>query len=216
MSLKKIIYFCIFFISNYQYTAYTFRIMIDPIGDAKHTGREIEDTFERVLTLQCAQKLKEVISYNFPEIQVLLTRSAGETLTPNQNSSFANRMNVNLYIALSFYEQKAIPNNVSIFFYQENAIDQFHKYDPFHFYHISQAYLINSSVTSKIAKIFLESFQDKQKNSYFLPTGAFGFPCKPLFGIKSPALYIEAGLKNKNDWHYIVPPIIEAINEILS
>ena len=33
---------------------------MDPSGDAKNTGRLIEDTFERGISLQFAQKLKEL------------------------------------------------------------------------------------------------------------------------------------------------------------
>ena len=38
-----------------------FTIMIDPAGDAKNTGRQIDDTLERAVTLQFAQKLKSEI-----------------------------------------------------------------------------------------------------------------------------------------------------------
>jgi N-acetylmuramoyl-L-alanine amidase len=190
--------------------------MIDPIGDAKYTGREIEDTFERVLTLQCAQKLKEIIHYNFSHAQVIITRAAGETVTTKQNASFANRMNVDLYLAISFYYQTSIPNNVAIYYYRQNAMDQYHKYDPFHFYHITQAHLINNSLSMNIAKMFLQMFQDTNINSYFLPLGSFGIPCMPLFGVTSPAIYIEAGLKNKNDWHHLITPIIATIKVLIS
>ena len=36
--------------------------MIDPSGDAKHTGRVIQDTFERGITLQCAEALKKELN----------------------------------------------------------------------------------------------------------------------------------------------------------
>jgi len=190
--------------------------MIDPIGDAKYTGREIEDTFERVVTLQCAQKLKEVIAYHFPHVQVIITRTAGEKTTERQNASFANRMNVNLYLAISFYYQSSIPNNVTIFYYRQNSMDQYHKYDPYKFYHITETHLIHNNLSMNIAKIFTQAFQDKSINNYFLPLGNFGIPCMSLFGVTSPAIYIEAGLKNKNDWHHLINPIIITIKELLS
>ena len=36
-----------------------FTIMLDPSGDAKHTGRIINKTFERGISLQCAEVLKK-------------------------------------------------------------------------------------------------------------------------------------------------------------
>ena len=215
MSLKTIINSFFLCIISYQ-NLYNFTILIDPIGDASRTGREIEDTFERVITLQCAQKLKETIENNFQKIQVILTRSAGESLTELQNASFANRINANLYLAISFYHQTSIPNNIAIFYYQENTMDNIHIYDPYLFYHISQAHLISHSITKNIAKIFTQVFQNTTTNSYFLPLGTFGIPCQPLFGIKCPAIYIEAGLQNKNDWYHIIEPIIATINAVLS
>lgn len=215
MSLKNIFYLFIFFLHN-AYTIHSFTLMIDPIGDAKYTGREIEDTYERVLTLQCAQKLKEIINDQMPHLQVVLTRTAGETLAHKQNASFANRMDIDLYLAISFYQQSSIPNNVTIFYYRENSMNQYHKYDPFHFYHISQAHLINNNLSMNIAKMFMQIFQDSHTNSYFLPIGTFGLPCMPLFGIKAPAIYIEAGLKNKNDWHHLLQPIMTTVKKLLS
>ncbi len=201
---------CIFHTNLHSIT-----IMIDPIGDGKYTGREIEDTFERSLTLQCAQELKQKIESLYPHTQVILTRIAGEILQPLQNASYANRMNINLYIALSFYHEETIPGYLSIFYYVENSLDLQHKYNPVHFYHISQAYLANVSSSSCIAKKFDAIFKQKNFNPHFLCLGSFGIPCMPLFGIQAPAIYLEAGLARKNDWKYLIEPILHALEEIL-
>lgn len=37
----------------------TYTIMLNPAGDARHTGRRIDDTFERSVTLQYVEKLKK-------------------------------------------------------------------------------------------------------------------------------------------------------------
>ena len=194
-------------------------VMIDPVGDAKYTGREIEDieknaTFERSLTLQCAQKLKENIEETFPHTQVIVTRTAGETLQLFQNASYANRMNVDLYLCLSFYHQESIPGHISIFYYLENNIDLLHKHNPLHFYHISQAYLSNVTASSHIAQKLSSVFKQKNINPHFLCLGAFGIPCMPLFGIQPPAVYIEAGLHHQDDWKYLIQPIMQALKEI--
>lgn len=212
MSLNKNLLHITLFI--FYSTVSPITIMIDPIGDAKYTGREIEDTFERSLTLQCAQKLKEKIEETFSHAQVVITRNAGETLQALQNASYANRMNVDVYLCLSFYHQENIPGHLSVFYYLENNLDLQHKYNSFYFYHVSQAYLANITSSSHTAKKLASVFKQKNINPHFLCLGSFGIPCMPLFGIQAPALYIEAGLHRKDDWKYLIEPIIEALKEI--
>ena len=56
----SIINFFYFFVSiTLDATDNPFTIMIDPAGDAKHTGRLIQDTLERGISLQCAEELKK-------------------------------------------------------------------------------------------------------------------------------------------------------------
>jgi len=190
-------------------------IMIDPIGDAGHTGREIEDTFERGVTAQCAQKLKEEITRLMPDIHVVLTRMPGETLQPLQNASFANRLDVDFYLSLAFYGQPTIPAHVAIFYYLEQETDRWHKYNALQFYHVSQAHLINLGLTQQIAQTFLHHLQQKNLNSSFAVQGVFAIPCRPLMGIKAPALCIEAGLRSKDDWKNLINPLISCIQAII-
>lgn len=212
MSLKKSL--LSIFLFNMYIAIHPITIMIDPIGDAKYTGHEIEDTFERSLTLQCAQKLKETIEQKFSNTQVFITRNAGDALQPLQNASYANKMNVDLYLCLSFYQEETIPGHIAIFYYLENIIDLQHKYNPFYFYHISQGYLKNISDSKQIALTIASVFNQKNINPHFLCLGAFGIPCNPLFGIQPPSIYIEAGLQHKNDWAYLIEPIMQALSEI--
>lgn len=52
---------CFFSLELYSIQQNIFTLMIDPAGDAKHAGRVIEDSFERGITLQCAEKLKKML-----------------------------------------------------------------------------------------------------------------------------------------------------------
>lgn len=212
MSLNKILLYITVLI--FYTTVLPITIMIDPIGDAKYTGREIEDTFERSLTLQCAQKLKEKIEETFSQALVIITRNAGEALEKLQNASYANRMNIDIYLCLSFYHEKNIPGHISVFYYLENNLDLQHKYNPLHFYHVSQAYLGNITISNYIANKLTAAFNEKNINPHFLCLGSFGIPSMPLFGILPPAVYIEAGLHHKDDWKYLIQPIIKALEEI--
>lgn len=188
--------------------------MIDPKGDAKHTGREIDDTFERGITVQCAQKLKTEITQQIPNVQVILTRVPGETVQELQNASFANRLGVDFYLSLAFYAEPTIPAHVTIFYYLEQETDSWHRYNSLQFYHASQAHLININLTKQFAKTFLQHFEQKTVNSAFVMRGVFGVPCKPLMGVKAPALYVEAGLGNKDDWKNLINPIMSCIQAI--
>lgn len=197
-------------------TIVPFTIMIDPTGDAKHTGREIEDTFERGITVLCAQALKTEIIKLIPNVQVILTRVPGEKLSELQNASFANRLGVDFYLSLAFYAEPMIPKHVAIFYYLEQETDTWHRYNALQFYHASQAHLININLTKQFAKTFLQHFEQKTINTSFIMRGVFGLPCKPLMGIKAPALCIEAGLESKDDWKNLINPLISCIQAIIS
>ena len=43
-----------------------------------------------------------------------------------------------------------------------------------------------------------------------------GIPFKPLVGIRAPALGIEIGLKNKDDWERFVQPVMQALVSLSS
>ncbi|HSW75550.1 MAG TPA: hypothetical protein VLG50_00750, partial [Candidatus Saccharimonadales bacterium] len=76
---KKLLYCLLFFVSTLLPQEQPFTIIIDPLGDPKNTGREIDDVFERGITLQCAEELKKQLNNVLPHIRVILTRVPGET-----------------------------------------------------------------------------------------------------------------------------------------
>ncbi|MBP6870068.1 N-acetylmuramoyl-L-alanine amidase [Candidatus Babeliales bacterium] len=192
-----------------------FTIMIDPAGDAKHTGRLIQDTLERGISLQCAEQLKARLSQQ--NIRVVLTRVPGETIQPLQNASFANRLGVDRYISLYFYHEPEAPAHVTLYYYIEDPIvDAWHQPTDLSFYQVNQAHLINLKTTKAWGQKFLEVFHNKNYSKFFQPRGLFGIPFTPLIGIKAPALAIEIGLKNKQDWQQIIDPLIIAIESVIA
>src|SRR5436190_20786936 len=78
-------------------------IIIDPTGDAHKTGRVIFDTFERGLTLQCAEKIKHILDHTHSHLSTIITRLPGDIVYELQNASLANRTNADLFISLNFY-----------------------------------------------------------------------------------------------------------------
>jgi N-acetylmuramoyl-L-alanine amidase len=192
----------------------SFTVMIDPYGDSKNTGHEIDDTFERAITLECAQELKKQLNKSCPSIRVVLTRAPGESVQPLQNASFSNKLQANFYLSLSFYSQQDIPSDISFFYYLENQTDLWHKYNSLCFYHVDNAYLINLKLSKLIGEAFLSSFKQKPISSVFVPLGLFACPYKQLTGVKAPSIAIEAGLQKKDDWKYLIQPLISCIESI--
>jgi N-acetylmuramoyl-L-alanine amidase len=190
-----------------------FTIMIDPAGDAKHTGRLIQDTLERGISLQCAEQLKATLIQKFKNVRVILTRVPGETIQPLQ---FANRLGVDLYVSLYFYHEPENPAHVTLYHYLENpVVDLWHKPISLSLYQVNQAHLLNVKTTQIWGKIMLEVLQDKKCSKFFRPRGLFGIPFTPLVGIKAPAIAVEVGLKSKQDWQYIIDPLVVAIEMIM-
>ena len=193
-----------------------FTIMIDPAGDAKHTGRLIKDTLERGISLQCAEQLKTTLTQKFNNVRVILTRVPGETIQPLQNASFANRLGIDLYLSLYFYSEQQAPAHVTLYHYLDNpVVDFWHQPTNLLLYQVNQAHLINLKTTQKWGKVFLEVLQDKTCSKFFQARGLFGIPFTPLLGIKAPAIAVEVGLKNKQDWKHIIDPLIIAIERIM-
>lgn len=213
MSIKKYILTLIFF---HTQSIFSFTVMIDPSGDAKHTGRVIQDTFERGITLQCAELLKKELNKTVPNVRIVLTRVPGETIQPLQNASFANRLQADLYLSISFYLETDIPPHVALYQYITNQTDYWHKYSPLSFYHVSQAHLINIGLTTLLSKKLLKLLQNNNINPFFLPQGLFAIPYKPLVGIKASAIAIEAGINQKDDFKKVIKPLVAFIQEISS
>lgn len=209
MSLKYLLF--IFFCTITQ----PFTIMIDPTGNEQYAGREIKDTFERGITMQCAQELKKQIHENFSNIRVILTRSACEIVQPFHNALFSNRVQPELYLRIGFYHEPDRPSHVALFYYCQNPTDFLQKMNYLQFYHVDQAHLLHLKLTKTLAFNFLNILKDNQINSVFVPYGLFAIPFKPFVGIQAPAIYIEAGLHNTNDWKHIIHPIIEFIRTIV-
>ncbi|AXK60588.1 N-acetylmuramoyl-L-alanine amidase [Candidatus Chromulinivorax destructor] len=221
MSIKKIIqYVCLAVIAMQSPILVSkqnlFTIMIDPAGDAKHTGRLIQDTLERGISLQCAEELKKVIMQRNSNIRVILTRVPGETIQPLQNASFANRLQVDFYMSIYFYEEQNTPAYITLYHYLENPINDYW-YKPLQlcFYQTNQAHLMHLATTKKWGIAMLDVLQNKQSQKYFQPLGFFGIPFQPLVGVQAPAIAVEIGLKNKQDWRHVIEPLVQAIERII-
>jgi N-acetylmuramoyl-L-alanine amidase len=183
-------------------------VVIDPAGDAKRTGRRIGDNFERGLTLQCAEKIKELIEAQVSYIKVIITRMPGDIVYDLQNASLANRIDADLFINLNFYH--AHETKPILFLYQCSYGDDFascsqglvcNTYD--------QAYRINKIKTDSMTHMLKKVLSNY--NNLFVVHGPHSVPIKPLLGIVAPSIAIEAGLKHKELWTHYCEPIARGI-----
>ena len=221
--ITRTLFFILFFLPFFGTYAYwptyyqkpTFTIMINPAGDAQHTGRNIGDSFERSITLQCAEKLKTILEQTYPGISVILTRFASEVVPELQNANFANRLNIDLFISLHFYAEQGIKPNLFVYHFSYNNNTQ-KKPSDFTFYHYDHAYIFNGEKSQTWAKLFHQTLAQKPYTKLFNVHNIMSFPFKPLIGITSPALAIEASIKESSDWNMYVEPLMSALDAIIS
>ena len=192
-------------------------IVIDPTGDSQNPGREIDDTFERSLTMQMAQELKSYIEERNSHLKVLLTRSPGETLEPLQNVSFSNRLGAALYLSLNFFEQPE--DKPSIFFYTllfDPASDFIEKKEsslsllPF-----DQTYKLSLKKTEDYVTQLHMSCREASKTQPLSCHRPMSLPFKPLVGIIAPAIGIEIGLRRHTDWKKLTSMIGQAVEKMV-
>ncbi len=196
----------------FQNSIRPFTIMINPAGDAKDAGRVLNDSFERGITLQFAQELKKELEKNFKNIRVVLTRIPGESLEHLQNANFSNRLDADFYFSVHFYKEKETISKLYLFHYLNDSFSS-QSISPLNFYQYDNAHLLNISKTLQYINDFKKTLSNKIDK--FIFKNYYGIPFKPLIGIKAPAIAMEAGLKNSNDWQNLIIPIIEAFRLII-
>jgi len=209
--LSKILYLCMMFI-HAQLNSFT--IMLDPAGDAKQAGRSLPNGFERGATFQFAQALKQQLELQSPDINIILTKKAGETLEELQTANFANNLLVDLLLNINFYEETSIKPSIFIYYYQNQSFFNQSQDFALDFYPYHQAFIFNFDKTKLYANHMQKCLSQAQYKHYFTCQPAYGIPFRPLVGIIAPAIGIEIGLK-KNGWEPYLQPIAKSLSEII-
>ncbi len=205
--------------------AHPFTLMIDPAGDARTPGRTINQHVERGITLQIAEAIKKEIEQSTtapydetygslrPWGRVVLTRVPGESIAPLHNAVFANRLDADLYVSIQCYHLTTDQVPVSIYHYLTNPVTDLwstpkqlalYPYDQAHLYQVHR---------SKTAAEKLKGFLLAAKIGDV--RGVFGFPFRPLVGIKVPAIAVEIGLRNKDEWTRYAHAIAQSLLELI-
>lgn len=214
MTLNAIHYYSLVFFALVALPACPFTIMIDPAGDAKTTGRQLDDSFERGISLQCAQQLQKKIESRFSNVNVILTRMPGETVSELQNANFANRMGVDLYVSIHFYKEQHTLAHWYIYCYG-NGNDALFRPQELAFYRYDQAHLLNAKSTQALASSCFSYLINSPFGRQFVYHQPQHIPFKPLVGIKAPAFACEIGLKNKESWKGCVEPLYKSLEALI-
>lgn len=190
-----------------------FIVILDPAGDSKRTGRIIGDSFERGLTLQCAERIKVALEAENALIKVIISRAPGDIVVDLQNASLANRLDADLFISLHFYQADDVKHILSLYqFSYGNDFGVNHCNLALHSY--DQAYMVSKDRTHTMAQFFKNQLSSEDNQNKFSVQGPYCLPVKPLIGITCPALLLEAGLKAKDSWHLFVEPFVSVINRL--
>ena len=201
--------------------AIKFTLIINPGGDARDPGREIDETFEQIISMQCAEAIKKELEQKVPGVRVMFTRSAGEIAEPLQNASLVNRLNADLYVSLNFFHQKEKANKLFIYrlIYNPKTDIWSKKSDELSLMPYTQAYRLSLKTSESISTLFYDECK-KETAAEKLPTPLIciapkGIPYKPLVGITAPAIGLEIGIRKKDDWKDIVPILIHAFEALV-
>ncbi len=196
----------------------TFTVMIDPAGDANNPGRVIDDTYERSLTMQFAEELQKQLEATSKKLRVVLSRFPGETVEPLQNVSFSNRLSVDLYLSIHFYEKKEGQPELYIYSLIYDPATDFieKKSSDLSLLPYDQAYKVSLSTTKKYAAL-LHTVCSKTIRKYHAQCHSpIALPYKPLIGITAPALGLEIGIASKKQAKTLVPLVTQAIQTMVA
>jgi N-acetylmuramoyl-L-alanine amidase len=187
--------------------------MLDPAGDARSVGRTIDDYFERSISFAFAKQIKYELEKKYDDLKVILTRLPGQIIEPLQNQNFANRMGVNLYVSIHFFQLPTQANQATYVYYLlHDPVTDFWKTDStgFQFIPYHHAHRINLEKTAKIAQQFCACFAENPVVGKALH-GPHGIPFRPLMGLSCAAVAIEIGLHKEADCTRYLEPITQAI-----
>lgn len=183
-------------------------LILEAGGNGIYPGRSIDDSFEATITLSIVQELARLLHQSHPYLKIYINREPSQHIAPLENASFANRLDPSLYVSIhAFYTPAA--DKPLIYLYQFSYNDPFIiKNSSLSFYSYDTIYLINKEHTTN----FAQQLQTVLHECDLIDMkGRFMLPFKPLIGIKAPAIALELGLKNKDNWRICIEPLVDAL-----
>ena len=196
-----------------------FTIMIDPAGDARNPGRNIDASSECNISMACAEALKKELEQKLPGLRVIFTRVAGETIAPLQNASFANRLQGDLYLSLHFFHQKEKVPRLFIYRLLYNPSTDIwdlnnNELSLLPYNHVYRLHLKKTKSLSAHLYMLCEQ-EAKARTIPLVCMPPLSIPYKPLVGITAQAIGIELGMRKPDDWKKIIPILVAAFKNLI-
>lgn len=185
-----------------------FTIMLSPEGDSTNPGRSLPEGFECGFTRQYAELLKETLEQD-SNIRVIMSHESGEQISQYEKASFANRLEVDLYISINFYASEK--PNISVYYYKSTLFEPLADATRLELYPTTKAYILNNEKTQKIAQNWhsLEKYQTQMCVN--LPVA---LPIKQLEGITAPAFALDLSAQQIINIHMYIQPISNILTKV--
>lgn len=190
-----------------------YTVLLDPAGDAQHTGRSIEQQYERTVTFQLAQAIKKDLEKTSSDLLVLFTRLPGEQAHQLEKASLANQLMIDLYISLSCYQTNRLKPQIHLYYYstgQQTSATM----EPLHCIPLHKAHMAQEQKTKQIGEYMQTVIANTPLQRYCDVHRPIGFPCKPCKGITAPHLCLELGLKHQNDLVEITDLLTQVVRQL--
>jgi len=192
-------------------------IMLDPAGDAQSPGRIIGTCFERGITLQWCQQMKRRIEQHHDDVSVALTRCPGERIEPLQSAAFTNRLGADLCISVHVYPVTyARPHSFVYYFLYHPETDFWHtSHSHLSLVRCEQAHIPYIHRSYELAHT-LAYHLDAHLNPHMDVACVTGLPFKPLLGMHTPAIGLEIGVYQEDDWFRYLDAWTSSIEKLIA
>lgn len=189
-------------------------VLICPTGDVKQRGRTIHGSTEAAQTFACATALHDMLS-NQHICNTFVSRAGGQTCEPLHNAQFANRMQVDVCIILSFFESLT-PEPVIYLYHGVHDSKPTRSLKTFTFHPSSQAYVINRTSTITYSTYLYTALAKAPGPLAYTVHSPQGMRHQAVTGMVPPAIVIEIGLPTIDAWQPLVPSLVNAIHLLLN
>ncbi len=191
-------------------------IMINPAGDAKKSGRKLSNNYERAITFKLAERLAKSIEDRYG-MKVILTRVPGDELVHLQNASFANRINVDLFLNINIYKEDHEKPKMLVYHRMLDPLADLVRrtYPSLELAPVNVAHMRNIHKTKSFGERIKMALTNQDYQKLFDFSGVHGIPIKPLEGIIAPAFLFDLGLNDEDQWHLFIEPITTSLKFLL-
>jgi len=192
-------------------------IIINPAGDAKNPGRQLNRNFARSETHRCAETLKKALEERYHSLKVVLTRAPGDTIAPLQNASFANKSHADLFLNIDFFKQTSDKPTVQTLHYVGDPLLDYAQQNPKSIDIIPLAHAHRQTIkqTNMMANVLKQQLTQTVDSNSFNVCEVQGLPVKSLLGITIPAIALDIGLSTDDQWKGLIQPLVDALGQLL-